>query len=319
MPERLKIALHRGDVPPPAGYPARTVPGDGADNVRLRQVLHVLHCAEGAARAEPPGRRNPGEVHRLADDSCLEFTLLSQTVSSYQDATGPRTVHLADLLYMLHDIEGMRRLKFVTNHPRHMTDDLLHAMCDLPKVSPYLHIPAQSGSNAVLRRMKRGYTAESYREMLGRIRQAFPRAAVTSDFIVGFCGESEEEFQQTVDLVRNARFKNSFIFKYSARPGTKAAELYKDDVPESVKRQRNNELLAVQNAISLEDSQPGPDGGDFGGRAEQSGEEAGAPSPRPSPGGRGRLGAACGAHCLRPDCRVRRSARVDRPHFTGGD
>ncbi len=196
------------------------------------------------------------EVRRLADDGCLEFTLLGQTVNSYQDATGPRTVHLADLLYMLHDIEGMRRLKFVTNHPRHMTDDLLHAMCDLPKVSPYLHIPAQSGSNAVLRRMKRGYTAESYREMLGRIRQAIPRAAVTSDFIVGFCGESEEEFQQTVDLVRNARFKNSFIFKYSARPGTKAAELYKDDVPESVKRRRNNELLAVQNAISLEDSQP---------------------------------------------------------------
>ena len=137
-----------------------------------------------------------------------------------------------------------------------MTDDLLAAVRDLPKVSPYLHVPAQSGSNAVLQRMKRGYTVESYREMLDRIRAMIPHAAVTSDFIVGFCGETEEDFQQTVDLVREARFKNSFIFKYSARPGTKAAELYADDVPEAVKRRRNNELLAVQNAISLEDNQP---------------------------------------------------------------
>jgi tRNA-2-methylthio-N6-dimethylallyladenosine synthase len=196
------------------------------------------------------------EVRRLADDGCLEVTLLGQTVNSYKDTTGPRTVHLADLLYRLHDIDGLRRLKFVTNYPKHMTDALLQAMRDLPKVSPYLHIPAQSGSNAVLQRMKRGYTIESYREMLGRIRESVPRAAVTSDFIVGFCGETEDEFRQTVALVREARFKNSFIFKYSARPGTKAAELYADDVPEPVKRRRNNDLLAVQNAICLEDSQP---------------------------------------------------------------
>ncbi|MCE5303757.1 MAG: TRAM domain-containing protein, partial [Planctomycetaceae bacterium] len=112
------------------------------------------------------------------------------------------------------------------------------------------------GSNAVLERMKRGYTVEAYREMLARIRQFVPGAAVTSDFIVGFCGETEAEFQETVELVRHARFKNSFIFKYSARPGTRAAELFSDDVPESVKRRRNNELLAVQDAISLEDNQP---------------------------------------------------------------
>jgi tRNA-2-methylthio-N6-dimethylallyladenosine synthase len=195
------------------------------------------------------------EIRRLADDGCLEVTLLGQTVNSYADATGPRTIRLSDLLYLLHDIDGLRRLKFVTNYPKHMTDDLLQAMRDLPKVSPYLHVPAQSGSNAVLRRMKRAYTAEFYREMLQRIRQTVPHAAVTSDFIVGFCGETEEEFLETVDLVHDARFKNSFIFKYSARPGTKAAELY-DDVPESVKRRRNNELLAVQNAICLEDNQP---------------------------------------------------------------
>ena len=196
------------------------------------------------------------EVRRLTGDGCLEVTLLGQTVNSYQDKSGPSTVRLADLLVMLHDIEGLRRLRFVTNYPKHMSDELLEAVRDLPKVSPYLHIPAQSGSSAVLRRMKRGYTAESYREMLERIRAVLPGAAITSDFIVGFCGETEVEFQETVELVRDARFKNSFIFKYSARPGTKAADLYVDDIPEAVKRRRNNDLLAVQNAISLEDNQP---------------------------------------------------------------
>ena len=192
----------------------------------------------------------------MADDGCLEVTLLGQTVNRYQDSSGPGTVRLADLLGKLHDIDGIRRLKFVTNYPKHMSDELLAAVRDLPKISPYLHVPAQSGSNAVLQRMKRGYTAESYREMLERIRATLPQAAVTSDFIVGFCGETEDEFQQTVELVRESRFKNSFIFKYSARPGTTAAELYADDVSEAIKRRRNNELLAVQNAICLDDNQP---------------------------------------------------------------
>jgi tRNA-2-methylthio-N6-dimethylallyladenosine synthase len=163
-------------------------------------------------------------------------------------------VRLADLLGRLSQIDGIRRLRFVTNHPRHMTADLLQAARDLPKVCPYLHVPAQSGSNRILRRMKRGYTAESYREMLHRIRETVPAATVTSDFIVGFCGETEEDFRQTVDLVRQSRFKNSYIFKYSPRPGTYSAEHYADDVPEAVKRRRNNELLAIQNAISEEDN-----------------------------------------------------------------
>ncbi len=157
---------------------------------------------------------------------------------------------------MLHEIDGIRRLRFVTNHPKHTTAALLEAMRDLPKVSPYLHVPAQSGSNAILERMKRGYTVEFYREMLARVHEMLPHIAVTSDFIVGFCGETEDDFRQTAELVRDARFKNSFIFKYSGRPGTKADELYVDDVPEATKRRRNNELLAIQNAISLEDNQP---------------------------------------------------------------
>ncbi len=229
-------------------------------------VRIVLGCDKFCTYCVVPQVRGPeqsrlaaeirDEVRRLADQGCLEVTLLGQAVNNYKDTFGPSTIELADLLYQLHQIEGIRRLKFVTNHPRHMTAALLQAVRDLPKVSPYLHVPAQSGANAVLRRMNRGYTVESYREMLARLRETIPGAAVTSDFIVGFCGETEEEFLQTAALVRDARFKNSFIFKYSGRPGTKAAELYEDDVPEAVKRRRNNELLAIQNAISLEDNQP---------------------------------------------------------------
>ncbi len=203
-----------------------------------------------------PAAEIEAEVRQLADQGCLEVTLLGQTVNSYRDASQGRTVRLSDLLERLAAIEGIRRLRFVTNYPRHMTDDLLQAVRDLPKVCPYLHVPAQSGSNRVLQRMKRGYTVEFYREMLHRVREMVPAATVTSDFIVGFCGETEEDFQQTVDLVREGRFKNSFIFKYSPRPGTFSAERYADDVPEPVKRRRNNELLAIQNAISAEENAP---------------------------------------------------------------
>jgi len=159
---------------------------------------------------------------------------------------------LQDLFAMIENIDGIRRVRFVTSYPRGMTDELLQSIRDLPKVMPFIHVPAQSGSNTVLQRMKRHYTVEEYRDLLDRIYATIPGAAVTSDFIVGFCGETDEEYQQTVDLVRYGRFKNSFIFKYSERPGTKAAELYADDVPDVVKKRRNNELLAVQNAISLE-------------------------------------------------------------------
>jgi tRNA-2-methylthio-N6-dimethylallyladenosine synthase len=196
------------------------------------------------------------EARQLAAEGCREITLLGQTVNSYRHTGGGRTWRLSDLLLALHELPGLARLKFVTNYPKDMGDDLLQAVRDLPKCSPYLHVPAQSGSNPVLQRMKRGYSVEDYREMLARVRQTIPAAAVTSDFIVGFCGETEEDFAGTLDLVRTARFKNSFIFKYSERPGTKAPQRFADDVPEEVKRRRNHELLAVQNAISEEDNQP---------------------------------------------------------------
>ncbi|MGD9127701.1 MAG: tRNA (N6-isopentenyl adenosine(37)-C2)-methylthiotransferase MiaB [Planctomycetia bacterium] len=199
------------------------------------------------------------EVRRLAEQAerqgtCLEVTLLGQAVNKYEYKEDGKTYRLSDVLHRVHDAPGLTRLKFVTNYPRYMTDDLLHAVHDLPKVSPYLHAPAQSGSDRMLQRMNRRYTIAEYRDMLRRIHEIVPDAAVTSDFIVGFCGETDDDFQATVDLVREARFKNSFIFKYSPRPGTNAATELEDDVPEEVKRQRNNELLAIQNAISEEDN-----------------------------------------------------------------
>lgn len=215
----------------------------------------IVPSVRGPEQSREP-RLIEAEVRQLADEGCREVTLLGQTVNSYRHREGGREVRLADLLYRLHDIDGLDRIKFVTNYPRDMSDELLEAVRDLPKCSPYLHVPVQSGSNRMLKLMKRGYTVEEYREMYQRILATVPGAAVTSDFIVGFCGETEEDFELTVDLVRECRFKNSFIFKYSARPGTKGAERFEDDVPEEVKRRRNNELLAVQNAISEEDNQP---------------------------------------------------------------
>ena len=194
------------------------------------------------------------EVHILADQGVKEIILLGQTVNSYKYQEGGRTFRLSDLLESIHDTPGIERIKFVTNFPKDMTDDLLQAMRDLPKVARYLHVPLQAGCDEVLKRMKRGYTVGEYRDMMGRIRATLPDCSVSSDFIVGFCGETDESFEKTMDAVREFRFKNSFIFKYSPRPGTKAHELYPDDVPEEVKKRRNNALLDLQNEISEEDN-----------------------------------------------------------------
>jgi tRNA-2-methylthio-N6-dimethylallyladenosine synthase len=216
----------------------------------------IVPMTRGPEQGRDP-RQIVQEAKVLADQGAKEITLLGQTVNSYQHELGDgRKIRLSDLLHDLHQIDGIERIKFVTNYPKDMTYDLLHAVRDLKKVSPYLHVPLQSGADSVLKRMKRGYTVGDYREMMGRIGETLgATAAVSSDFIVGFCGETEEEFQQSVALIEECRFKNSFIFKYSERPGTKAASHLPDDVPFDVKRRRNNELLAVQNRISEEDNQ----------------------------------------------------------------
>ena len=203
----------------------------------------------------PEQARAPDTIHaearKLVAEGCREITLIGQTVNSYRWADGGRTHRLSDLLALLAGIDGLDRIKFVTNYPRDMTPDLIAAVRDIPQVCHYLHVPAQHGSDDVLLRMKRGYTIGEYREMLARVREELPHAAVTSDFIVGFCGETDAEFQTTLDLVHEARFKNSFIFKYSPRPGTKAFERLPDDVPDDVKRARNQALLEAQAEVSL--------------------------------------------------------------------
>jgi len=138
----------------------------------------------------------------------------------------------------------------VTNHPLDFTDDLLDAMRSLPNVCEYIHCPAQSGSDAVLKRMNRGYTRSEYDDLIDRARAIVPGVSIAGDFIVGFPGEGEEDHRASADLIRRSRYKNSFIFKYSPRPGTRAAE-EDDDVGDPVKRRRNAELLAVQEEVSL--------------------------------------------------------------------
>ncbi len=215
------------------------------------------YCIVPMTRGPEQGRAPDqiiAEAQVLAIQGCKEIVLLGQTVNSYRHVQGDKTTRLSDLLQSLHTIDGIERIKFVTNYPKDMTRELLQTVRDLPKCSPYLHVPAQSGSDNILKRMKRGYTTADYYAMMERIKEIIPNAAVSSDFIVGFCGEREEEFQMTVEMVRRCRFKNSFIFQYSVRPGTKGAEIYEDDIPEEVKHRRNLELLEVQNQISLEDN-----------------------------------------------------------------
>jgi len=213
----------------------------------------VVPTTRGPEQSRPPSQI-AREVRALAGQGVREVTLIGQTVNSYSHVEDGRSWRLADLLGSIHDTGGIERIKFVTNFPRDMDNGLLGAVRDLPKVSRYLHVPAQSGSDEVLERMKRGYTVAEYREMMGRINEIVPGCAVSSDFIVGFCGETDADFEASVRLVEECRFKNSFIFKYSPRSGTKAHERLADDVPEAVKRERNARLLEVQTAICEEDN-----------------------------------------------------------------
>ena len=236
----------------------RPTPWQAYVRIQIGCDKFCTYCIVPMVRGPEQGRDPDhivAEAQTLADQGCLEITLLGQTVNSYRYTASGATTTFADLLHRVHAIEGIQRIKFVTNYPKDMTSDVLAAVRELPKISPYLHVPAQSGSNRMLAAMKRGYTVEEYREMMARIREEVPGHAISSDFIVGFCGETEEDFQATVALVEECRFKNSFIFKYSERPGTKAADHVPDDIPDEIKRRRNNELLAVQNRISMEDNQ----------------------------------------------------------------
>lgn len=188
------------------------------------------------------------EVEFLVRAGAKEITLLGQDVNSYQTAEGER---LPDLLRALSPIPGLLRLRFITSHPASVDERLFEAMRDLNNVCEYLHLPAQSGSNRILAAMKRGYTRDEYLHKASLARSIVPGVEIASDFIVGFPGESDEDFSETVSLSREAHFANSFVFKYSARPGTRAAEMT-DDVPQTEKARRNKILLSIQQEISRE-------------------------------------------------------------------
>jgi len=191
------------------------------------------------------------QIKRLASQGIKQVTLLGQTVNSYKYKKGERTYCLADLLDAASDIEGIEWLKFVTSYPSdEFFDEILQVMADAPKVCNYLHLPAQSGSDKILHAMNRHYSAAWYLELLAKARTTVPSIAIAGDFIVGFPGETEDDFNKTVELLKKARYRNSFIFKYSPRPGTTADKRLQDTVPANVKQKRIAELLAAQEKIS---------------------------------------------------------------------
>jgi len=193
------------------------------------------------------------QIKKLASEGVKQVTLLGQTVNSYKYKKDGRTWSLADLLNAASDIEGIEWLRFVTSYPsEEFFDEIMQVMADSPKVCNYLHMPAQSGSDKILRAMNRHYSATWYLELLDKARAIVPGITIAGDFIVGFPGETEDDFEDTVDLLKKTQYKNSFIFKYSPRPGTTADKRLEDTVPAEVKQKRITELLAAQEKISDE-------------------------------------------------------------------
>jgi tRNA-2-methylthio-N6-dimethylallyladenosine synthase len=196
------------------------------------------------------------EVSSLADQGVLEVTLLGQNVNAYgvsfADPRLPRDRGaFASLLRACGRIDGLERVRFTSPHPAEFTDDVIEAMAETPNVCPALHMPLQSGSDRVLRAMRRSYRAERYLGIIDRVRTAMPHAAITTDLIVGFPGETEDDFAATLDVVERARFAGAFTFQYSKRPGTPAAGM-PEQLPRDVVQERYERLLAVQERISLE-------------------------------------------------------------------
>ncbi|MCS7177001.1 MAG: tRNA (N6-isopentenyl adenosine(37)-C2)-methylthiotransferase MiaB [Candidatus Kapabacteria bacterium] len=189
------------------------------------------------------------EVRRLWQRGFKEVTLLGQNVNSYRDPiTG---ADFADLLAACAEAAPQMRIRYLTSHPRDMSDKLIDTMAAYPNLCKYIHLPVQSGSNRILALMNRGYTVEQYLERVERIRSVMPDCALSTDIIAGFCTETEEDHQATLELLRTVRYDGAYMFKYSPREGTKAWK-WGDDVPEEVKVRRLNEIIALQQQISYE-------------------------------------------------------------------
>lgn len=185
------------------------------------------------------------EVRELVRDGVREITLLGQNVNSYQG-----DVDFAGLIHKLNEVEGLERIRFMTSHPKDISEELIRAYQDCHKLCNHIHLPVQAGSNRVLERMNRKYTREHYLDLIRKFRETRPDIAITTDIIVGFPGETEEDFQDTLSLVREVEYDSAFTFLYSVRKGT-PAEHYEDQVPEDIKHERFNRLVDLMNELSL--------------------------------------------------------------------
>ncbi|TYR20006.1 tRNA (N6-isopentenyl adenosine(37)-C2)-methylthiotransferase MiaB [Corynebacterium urealyticum] len=219
-------------------------------------------CIVPSLRGKEQDRR-PGEilaeVQALVDQGVQEVTLLGQNVNAYgvnfadEDLQRDRGA-FAKLLRACGEIEGLERLRFTSPHPAEFTDDVIDAMAETPNVCPQLHMPLQSGSDRILKEMRRSYRSKKFLGILDKVRERIPHAAITTDIIVGFPGETEEDFQATLDVVEKARFSSAFTFQYSPRPGTPAASM-PDQIPKAVVQERYERLIALQERIQAEDNQ----------------------------------------------------------------
>ncbi|MBA3719766.1 MAG: tRNA (N6-isopentenyl adenosine(37)-C2)-methylthiotransferase MiaB [Nocardioidaceae bacterium] len=208
----------------------------------------IVPSLRGTERDRPPGDVL-AEVRALVADGVIEVTLLGQNVNSYGVEFGDRTA-FGGLLRACGEVDGLERVRFTSPHPRDFTDDVIAAMAETPNVMPSLHMPLQSGSDRVLRAMRRSYRQQKYLGIIDRVRAAMPDAAITTDIIVGFPGETEADFAATLDVVRAARFSGAYTFQYSPRPGTPAATMA-GQVPKPVVQERYERLAACQGEIGL--------------------------------------------------------------------
>ncbi|MDN5347721.1 MAG: tRNA-2-methylthio-N6-dimethylallyladenosine synthase [Clostridia bacterium] len=234
------------------GLPARRAGGSKAlVNISFGCNNFCSYCIVPYVRGRERSR-NPesilSEIRRLVDEGVIEVTLLGQNVNSYGRDLGAG-INFVSLLEQVNSIPGLERIRFLTSHPRDFNPDLVKAMARLEKICEHVHLPVQAGSNRVLERMNRGYTREDYFRLVDSLRAAIPDISITTDLIVGFPGESEGDFAQTLDLVERVQFDNAFTFMFSPRRGTPAAD-YPEQLPLEVKKERLSRLMEVQNAIS---------------------------------------------------------------------
>jgi tRNA-2-methylthio-N6-dimethylallyladenosine synthase len=216
---------------------------------------HCAYCVVPAARGIERSREPQSILHEFRDlikNGYHEVTLLGQNVNSYDWFGDDRQIRFPELLKMAAQVSGNMRIRFATSHPKDLSDDLLSVIAEYPNICKSIHLPVQSGSNAVLERMNRKYTREQYLELIQTTRRIIPGCTISTDMIAGFCGETEEDHQLTLSLMRSVHFDAAFMFQYSERPQTLAAKQYKDDVPEAVKKQRLKEIIDLQQHLSLE-------------------------------------------------------------------